>query len=1295
MRKSIDYESLVGQLIEEKEIVRNTKQLAGLNYYIGARRPKPKEMENSKLGCFYRENDQWRFCFLSNDFAIQNQKLIADLDQAAFALSINLPLPSLDTGRLLAREFKEKKANTEENRIISPLRRFFITVWPLTRDELKKTPEGCSRVLMLNKLPPLEEIDKDVFYLIKDTDKFTAYWYENGEMNPHKFEEKTSTQLKPYFQAGESIQRGKQGFDEITSLCGYPPETGYFYRKNGRWCFQCSSFKRDIQIQSRKFQKYLNQEAIKRGIVFPSFPDIGLELKKELEQKENKENKDQINITRYYLASRPPEREQLQANPNVGFICKSDKSDSQWRVVYSDSKQGPEKEIKIQSKRLVERLEEAALTIKLRLPTPKKTFWEKVREFFRSFWTPVDKNLEDLIDRLEQLCNQELDSRYLKKLTAFVKIDEVNYSVLRQTDPVEHFKELIRYALAEIKKNKLAYSTSNSNVIKITKANADSYSFLLTRNHHSGEWQLVLTPHSKRIKWGETKAKWIERLWKKKTKTGGEKNASECWRVDRLPVVSKFKLADKPEKPKGLTSPVVKEFELRKDVGWDKDITEGHYHQPEKGQNRTVMIMDKAKSDLFDHLKRLESSTELESADALFSEAMIFTLSILYGLAKLHDFGYVHRDVKFENFLVMEYKDSKDEIILYPKITDLSGMVRAGEKAFRKGTRPYFFPNVPVDGSSYKPLCTDDIYAASIMFTGNPGNPEKRIPRVHSLPGLYLHKMKTSNPSQRKLLEQLQTGFQTLRDDSKMDWKKPSTLSAQQLFDSICTRLKDSKPEVYQTILAKFEKIRPLIAPVDSKLVALIHRLEQLRDNEQLSREDIKALTGITIINGENYSILRQTDPVAHFKELIRYALEQISKNKLEYSNSKSDVIKITKANDQSYSFLLTRQSSGEWQLVLTPKSKRMNEKGKLKKIEKIHKDKKKGSEKSGSVGHRVDRPSSTPKFILTDIPGKPKSSESLRNESANRKLLGMDTDLALGSYESKNGQERTAMVVEKAKEDLLDHLAGESLESKSPNDLFDEAVLFTLCILYGLKQLHAKRYVHRDVKFENFLVMEYKDPDSGEIILYPHLSDFSTMVAPDQKVMPRGSGGYMPPYISKDMKKTYTPSCVDDIYALSVMFAGEDKASAPPGKLTIPGLPTRYLEYMRVERLIGVGNSTLVYQHKFLNEICQDFAKIRELSYWEKADRSRLPPRAEDKFHAFQNKLIAEQKQYLNFGKILADFEKIKHLIIPDKNPTPTVVSDSPFSLFGQSPSNQSLVTHNSDSKEEKDRSSPRGGLG
>ena len=181
----------------------------------------------------------------------------------------------------------------------------------------------------------------------------------------------------------------------------------------------------------------------------------------------------------------------------------------------------------------------------------------------------------------------------------------------------------------------------------------------------------------------------------------------------------------------------------------------------------------------------------------------------------------------------------------------------------------------------------------------------------------------------------------------------------------------------------------------DPKLEELISGLTQLKDTVTLA--DITALTTTETIDGKTYRVLPAGEKgLKKFKEHIEHALNKIEKNKYEYSTKQ--VIKITKTDEDSYSLLLTREISGEWQLVLTPKSKRFNEAGELVWVEALHNQKKNlGSEKNASVGFRVDVKPITPKFILTDKPELPRVDRQSRlmKEAEKRKELGVDKTFA------------------------------------------------------------------------------------------------------------------------------------------------------------------------------------------------------------------------------------------------------------------------------------------------------------
>ena len=84
-----------------------------------------------------------------------------------------------------------------------------------------KALQGFSCIHMLNAMP--QKIDKNAFYLIEDKEagEFTAYWYEKGEMRPHKVQADVIPSLSELFVPGRSIEMGTPQFAQILSLCGY------------------------------------------------------------------------------------------------------------------------------------------------------------------------------------------------------------------------------------------------------------------------------------------------------------------------------------------------------------------------------------------------------------------------------------------------------------------------------------------------------------------------------------------------------------------------------------------------------------------------------------------------------------------------------------------------------------------------------------------------------------------------------------------------------------------------------------------------------------------------------------------------------------------------------------------------------------------------------------------------------------------------------------------------------------------------------------------------------------------
>ena len=154
-----------------------------------------------------------------------------------------------------------------------------------------------------------------------------------------------------------------------------------------------------------------------------------------------------------------------------------------------------------------------------------------------------------------------------------------------------------------------------------------------------------------------------------------------------------------------------------------------------------------------------------------------------------------------------------------------------------------------------------------------------------------------------------------------------------------------------------------------------------------------------------------------------------------------------------------------------------------------------------------------------------------LEGEMSNAHLY--DSILRLDSYSSHisktTKKETTRYVAEQAQGNLM-RCVYEDAEGQHPRSSLDERmVAIHGCVgaLRGLRLIHARRYVHRDVKLENILMVHGKGK----------LADFGTCVGQGvEATQPRGSSFYMPPELSfKAAKEGEDPSM--DMFSFGSML--------------------------------------------------------------------------------------------------------------------------------------------------------------
>jgi serine/threonine protein kinase len=119
-----------------------------------------------------------------------------------------------------------------------------------------------------------------------------------------------------------------------------------------------------------------------------------------------------------------------------------------------------------------------------------------------------------------------------------------------------------------------------------------------------------------------------------------------------------------------------------------------------------VLVLDySGKSNLYRHLKRIESQMDLYQAKNIFEQAIA-------GLAYLHGAGIAHRDLKPENITVSDEEEGIQPVL---KIIDFGCAVPAGMMCKDPaGTMPFMAPEILL-GESYDPKATD-VWALGVVL---------------------------------------------------------------------------------------------------------------------------------------------------------------------------------------------------------------------------------------------------------------------------------------------------------------------------------------------------------------------------------------------------------------------------------------------------------------------------------------------------------------------------------------------------------------------------------------------------